>query len=298
MHPLKKKITKVLTETGVRKLAEYVDQKRDDYEQALLKIHTTLPVLAKGSTSSADKWKSANHPYKIGKPSAFTAVYRGCESSSSVLRPHHSITGSGMGTDANSRVPKALADLQDDKFFKDTFVSGHVMNADFGGLGDDPGNQTILTSAANTAHKNGWEKPVKKAQYFMTLVVKFLRAFQLDAAKTSIVDGIESNWRIELSGVVLDQSWWDLLTPLDQGTLSAAQEKVAKSITTEINFTAIAQDTPTMADLEKLDLDSGGSEFAMVVKYLGAFEQLMLQVGNFKLKQTPNGFGKATVTSS
>jgi hypothetical protein len=297
MHPLKR-ITKVLTETGKRKLTEYVDQKRDDYEQALLKIHTTLPAVAKGSTSSADKWKSVNRPHTIGKMNPFTADYRGCKNSSSVLRPHHSITGSGLGTDANSRVPEALADLQGDKFFGDTFVSGHVMNADFGGVGDDPGNQTILTSAANSAHKNGWEKPVKKAQYFMTLVVKFLRAFQLDGTKTSVVDRIESNWRIELSGVVEDQSWWDMLSPTDQGTLSADQEDIAKSITTEVNFTAIAQDTPTMAALEQLDLDSGGYEFAMVVQYLEAFEQLMPQLGNFKLKQTPNGFGKATVTSS
>lgn len=297
MNPLKK-ITKVLTETGKKKLAEYVDQKRDDYEDALLKIYKTLPALAKGSTSTADKWKSVNSPHTIGKMNPFAAVYRGCESSSSVLRPHHSITGSGLGTDAKPNVPKALADLQGDKFFKDTFVSGHVMNADFGGVGNDPGNQTILTSAANSAHKNGWEKPVKKAQYFMTLVVKFLRAFKLDATKTSIVDGIESNWRIELSGVVEDQSWWDILSPTDQGALSAAREKIAKSITTEVNFSAIAQDTPTMAELEQLELDSSGYEFAMVVQYLEAFKQVMAQVANFKLKQTPNGFGKATVTSS
>ena len=297
--PPKKKITKVLTENGVRKLADYVALQRENYEDALRKIYTAaLPDLAKGSTSRADKWKSDNSAHEIGAMNTFTDDYRGCKDSSSVLRPHHSITASGLGSDANPGVPDALADLQKDKFFKDTFVSGHVMNADFGGVGVDPGNQTILTSAANSAHKNGWESPVKKAQYFMTLVVKFLRAFELDGTKTGIVDGIESNWRIELNGVVADQSWWDVLSSAEQGTLTTAREEIAKSITTEVNFTAVAQDTPTMANIEELELNNEGSEFAMVVKYLEAFNQLMPQVANFKLKQMPNGFGKATVTSS
>lgn len=294
----RKKITKVLTETGVRKVAEYVNQKRNDYEQALLKLYTTLPTLAKGSTATADKWKSTNAPHTIGAMNPFTSAYRGCKSSSSVLRPHHSITGSGLGTDAKPDVPKALADLQSDNFFEDTFISGHVMNADFGGVGLNAGNQTILTSAANSAHKSGWEAPVKKAQYFMTMVVKFLRAFKLDGTKTGIVDGIESKWRIELSGVVENGSWWDLLSAAEKGTLTPAQEEIVKSITTEVNFTAIAQDTPTTAELEQLELDKDGYEFTMVVQYLKAFEQLMAQVGNFKLRQTPNGFGKASVTSS
>jgi hypothetical protein len=294
----RKKITKVLTETGKKKLAEYVSQKRTDYEQALLKLYATLPALAKGSTATADRWKSGNAPHAVGAMNTFTSAYRGCKSSSSVLRPHHGITGSGLGTDAKPDVPKALADLQSDNFFKDTFISGHVMNADFGGVGLNAGNQTILTSAANSAHKSGWESPVKKAQYFMTLVVKFLRAFKLDGAKTGIVDGIESKWRIELSGVVEDESWWDVLSAVDQGTLTPAQEKIAKSIATEVNFTAISQDTPTAAELEQLEFDKDGYEFAMVVQYLEAFKQLMAQVGNFKLRQTPNGFGKATVTSS
>lgn len=98
--------------------------------------------------------------------------------------------------------------------------------------------------------------------------------------------------------MVEDESWWDVLSAADQGTLTPAQEKIAKSIATEVNFTAIAQDTPTTAKLEQLEFDKDGYEFAMVVQYLEAFKQLMAQVGNFKLRQTPNGFGKASVTSS
>jgi hypothetical protein len=295
--PPRKKITKVLAEGGKGKLNDYIGQARDKYQRALLKIYTSLPVLATSSARSADKWNSSNDAYKMGPMAVFTD-YRGCQSSSSVLRPHHTVTGSGLGTDAKPNVPQALADLQKDRFFKDTFVSGHVMNADFGGPGHDPKNQTILTSAANTAHKNGWETPVKKAQYYMTLVVRSLRCFQLPGAKKAIVDDIESSWRIELTGVVEATSWWDMLTPPERVSLSAARAEIAKSITTEVNFTAIAHDTPTMADLTGLKLDPDRDEFVAAVKYLKSFNQLMPQVANFKLEQTPNGFGKASVTSS
>lgn len=294
----RKTINKVLTENGVRKAKAYANLRRKEYEDALLLKYSDLPELARGSAGRADGWRSANSVNQIGPMVPFSAVYRGCKRSSSTLRPHHSVTGSGLGTDADAGVPAALADLQKDNFFADGFVSGHVMNADFGGVGSNPGNQTILTDMANSVHKGGWEAPVKKAQYFMTLAVKNLRAFELDTAKESIVDTIESTWRIELSGVVADQSWWDVLDTADQGTLTPDQEEIAKSITTELNFTATAQGTPTDSQLEQLELDMDGTEFRLVVQYLQAFRELMAQVGTFKLTQTPNGFEKATVTSS
>lgn len=295
--PPRKKIAKVLSQYGNGVINKYIDQKRDSYQQALIAKYTTLPKQVKSSAVAADSWKSTNAPHTIGAMNTFPSAYRGCKDSSSVLRPHHTITGSGLGTDAKPNVPKALADLQKNNFFGDTFVSGHVMNADFGGVGSDAGNQTILTSAANTAHKGGWESPVKKAQYFMTLVIKALRSFALGGTGTGIVDDIESNWRIELNGVVEAQSWWDVLSVTDQGSLTPAEAKVAKSITTEVNFTAVAHDTPSMSDFTVLKLDENRSEFGLIVKYLKSFKQMMDEVADFQLKQEPNGFGKATVST-
>jgi hypothetical protein len=297
--PPRKKIAKVLSQYGKKVVEAYIEQKRDSYQQALIAKYSKLPKnRVKSSAGAGDKWKSTNHPHTVGAMNTFPSAYRGCKDSSSVLRPHHTITGSGLGTDAKPNVPKALADLQKANFFDDTFVSGHVMNADFGGVGTDPGNQTILTSGANSVHKGGWETPVKKAQYFMTLVIRALRCFALDSTGTGVVDDIESNWRIALRGVVRDQSWWDVLSVTDRGTLTSAQAKIAKSITTEVNFTAVAHDTPKLADFTVLKLDEDRSEFGLVVKYLGSFEQMMGEVATFKLTQTPNGFEKAVVSSS
>jgi hypothetical protein len=296
--PPRKKIAKVLSEYGVRKVNEYIGQKRDSYQQALILKYAKLPKKRVISTAGAgDRWRSANRAHTVGAMNAFPDVYRGCKDSSSVLRPHHGITGAGLGTDAKSDVPEALEDLQAANFFADTFVSGHVMNADFGGVGSDPGNQTILTSMANSVHKGGWEGPVKKAQYFMTLVVKALRGFELDGTGTAIIDGIESNWRIELNGVVEDQSWWDELSATVQGSLTPPQAEIARSITTEVNFTAIARDTPKMSDFTVLKLDESRDEFVLAAKYLKSFKEMMDQVADFRLTQMPNGLGKATVSS-
>jgi len=298
--PVRKKITKVLTEGAKGKLNDYVDQKRKSYKDALIKRYKKMPQLSLGSATGTGTWTSANQPYAADAGTVFTS-YRGCKTSTSVLRPHHSITGSGLKSDAKSDVPTALADLQkpaNKTLFADTFVSGHVMNAAFGGLGSNPGNQTILTSGANSVHKGGWEGPVKKAQYFMTLVVKYLHAFKLNGTQAGILAGIESSWRIELSGVVAAQSWWDVMSATDRGTLTPVQEDIVKAITTKVNFTATAQDTPTEEQLEKLTLDPGGTEFRLVVQYLESFKQIMAQVATFQLEQVPNGFGKASVSSS
>lgn len=293
----KKKINKVLSGTGKKKIQAYVEKRREVYRKALLKKYPTLTKYAKGTAARADSWKATNKLHQIGAMTPFD-TYRGSKSSSSTLYPHHTATASGVGTDANSRVPKALAELQDDNFFNDTFVSGHVMNADFGGIGSNAGNQTILTSDANSAHKNGWESPVKKAQYYMSMVVRNLRALELDGAQEKIVDKIESDWRIELNGVVSADSWWDELSKADRKKLTKPRAKIVKAISTKLNFTAVAVGMPTDTQLQELKINPDSGQFWTVVEYLENFKQMMAQVATFQLEQTPDGFDKANVKSS
>ncbi|MCK9485551.1 MAG: hypothetical protein M0R73_02450 [Dehalococcoidia bacterium] len=67
----------------------------------------------------------------------------------------------GMGSDANASLPAAIRDARA-KYPEMNFKAGHLLNADFGGNGDEAANLTILTAQANAAHK-GFDNPVKRA---------------------------------------------------------------------------------------------------------------------------------------
>lgn len=67
----------------------------------------------------------------------------------------------GMGTDAESDLPRGIEEARNtypDAHFK----AGHLLNADFGGAGDDYKNMTILTAKANVAHQT-FDNAVKYA---------------------------------------------------------------------------------------------------------------------------------------
>lgn len=66
-----------------------------------------------------------------------------------------------MGSDADPNLPKGIKRAKV-KYPYEVFVSGHLLNAEFGGNGKNAKNLTILTSEANANHKN-FDNPIKKA---------------------------------------------------------------------------------------------------------------------------------------
>ena len=56
-------------------------------------------------------------------------------------------------SDANPKLPKAIEDARK-AYPEKSFKAGHLLNAQFGGDGQNPNNLTILTAAANASHKN------------------------------------------------------------------------------------------------------------------------------------------------
>lgn len=79
-----------------------------------------------------------------------------------------------MGTDANSHLPRAINKARE-KYPKCHFKSGHILNADFGGDGNDYANMTILTASANSSMQ-GFDNHVRNA---LRLLKDFHKSYQM-----------------------------------------------------------------------------------------------------------------------
>lgn len=93
----------------------------------------------------------------------------------------------GAGTDANSNLPSAIKDARN-SYSQTKFIAGHLLNADFGGDGKDAKNLTILTSQANSNHKN-FDNPLKQAGAELKKAYEALWNDGIDISKVQI--GIE-----------------------------------------------------------------------------------------------------------
>ncbi|WP_028608950.1 hypothetical protein [Paenibacillus harenae] len=103
----------------------------------------------------------------------------------------------GMGTDANSSLPKAIVRARQD--YPDShFKAGHLLNADFFGDGKTSANLTILTSSANTS-MTAFDNPIKNA--VMTLKKLY------EGLSSALVDISSINYGIDVSIKVSDEKW-------------------------------------------------------------------------------------------
>ncbi len=80
---------------------------------------------------------------------ATTGGYKGCQRVTITLGPKQEFLQTG--SDSSASYPHALANAKT-SYPARTLVSGHVLNANFGGP-DDPSNMTILTSSANSSQR-------------------------------------------------------------------------------------------------------------------------------------------------
>jgi hypothetical protein len=83
----------------------------------------------------------------------------------------------GLGSDSVSDKPAAITRARE--VYEIAFISGHLLNADFGGAGEESSNLTILTPGANGSHKS-FDSPVLKAVRELANVYKSLHVLGMD----------------------------------------------------------------------------------------------------------------------
>lgn len=105
------------------------------------------------------------------------------------------------GSDANPALPKAIKRARKD-YPNASFVAGHLLNADFFGLGADAKNITILTSKANSLHK-AFDDPIKYAGAQLQSAYRALHRAGVDVATVEL--GIQVS--IEVTGSAWDTSY-------------------------------------------------------------------------------------------
>jgi hypothetical protein len=211
---------------------------------------------------------------------------RGCQTAKVWLHPHgDSYSVELGGSDAQSNIPDAIVDIKG-LFPSESFISGHVINAEFGGKGTDPGNQTILTSGANSQHH--FDESVKSAWRKMTKAWEEMYRFAQDSAGTTYMDDLRDNWAIEIMGAVAADSWYD---HYKNDASLATHSNMAKSdpldcVTTQVVFTATEVNAPTVAEIAKnLKIDDLKTD--QLARDLSEFRQLMLQAQRFEVNQAP-----------
>lgn len=85
----------------------------------------------------------------------------GGQASRVVLGPSNT---SGLGSNSQSDKPPAILTARANLPAENNFISGHLVNADFGGAGESC-NVVVLTTKANGDHKNYFESKVRILQY-------------------------------------------------------------------------------------------------------------------------------------
>jgi hypothetical protein len=125
---------------------------------------------------------------------------RGCEQAWVTLMPYK-----GLWPQEKSKtykLPNALKDVKA-KYPQYAFISGHVINAEFSGDGNDPANQTCLHSSANRDHE--FDDRIKDAWRLLKEAYRVVR-------KHGVKDENylkNLGWGIKITGTVDQETWGD-----------------------------------------------------------------------------------------
>ncbi|MEU6284971.1 hypothetical protein [Streptomyces sp. NPDC047028] len=155
---------------------------------------------------------------------------RGCKRAYVSLKAHPLSSG-GLGSDADANLPSCIKTVR--AHYGGTWVSGHVINADFGGNGKKNFNQTCLTSGANRDHT--FDEATKLAWKGLTATVEamFKEASTPDAVK--YVEKKATKWLIRVEGRVSEDAW--------------AEDGPGRYVADSVTYTAVQEGTPTLPEL-------------------------------------------------
>jgi len=225
------------------------------------------------------------------QPKAFADIRRGCQTATIWIHPHIDWKDVELGGSKTlSNVPQALTAIGT-VFPGERFISGHMINADFGGDHTNPGNQTVLTHAANSQHD--FDDAVKAAAKKMAVAVyEMYRASNSPDAETYL-DGLYDDWVIKVDVTVDDESWYDVYVAdavLKNDPNVKTHQYPLNAVATRIVFTAEGVNTPDADDIAK-NLLIPSNKMGPIATTLAEFNQFMDEASSFELNQAaPPGF--------
>jgi len=289
---------KSLSTKGTKAAKLYAANFMQQYETAL---KAALKKLADKTLSSGVGGKRGNASGNRASNYGNTpfSKRRGCQTARVRLHPHgDSYSVELGGSDAQSTIPAAIVDIKG-LFPGESFISGHVINAEFGGQGADPGNQTILTTGANSQHH--FDESVKSAWQKMTKAWEEMYRFAIDSAGRKYMDELRGKWAIEITGTVDANSWYDhYKTDVSLKTHpNMTKSDPLNCVTTQVVFTAKEVNAPTKEEMAKnLKIDDQKTD--QLARDLSEFRQFMIQAQRFELNQPPPATfaGRSQITAS
>lgn len=284
---------KSLNAKGIKAAKAYAKIFLAQYEIAVVGLAKNLLVKAAGKSPS----KATGTKFTGEVRTPFVDKRRGCKSAEVKIHPHEDVNNEMGGTDADPNVPAALP-VAKPIFSGEVFISGHIINAEFGGQGNDPGNQTILTSGANSQHH--FDEHVKAAWWQMTKAWEEMSRFARDPTGQAYMTNLQKNWAIHVVGVVDDSSWYDkyMTDPVLQNDATVLKKYPLDCISTKIVFTAKELNAPTPDDIAKyLKIDD--TKMDQLTRHISAFREHMSQAAQFVVTQDapPTLAGRSSVST-
>jgi hypothetical protein len=288
-------VAKTLSRKGEKAAEAYAAKFLTKYEAVLKKLAIT--VLQKGIGRKPGSANGVKITGLVNTP--FLDAKRGCQTASVDLHPHKDVYSEMGGSDAKPNIPDALDAIKKLNIFpNEKFISGHVLNAEFGGVGANSANQTVLTTAANSQHH--FDENVKSAWVNMTKAWEEMCKFVVDDDGKTYTNDLLKNWAIHIEAVVSDESWYD--TYKIDPTLKA-DPKVLKvypldCVAAQVEFTAKELNGPTVeAIAEKLQIDP--KKMRELKMYMSHFHEFLSQAAKFVVKQeAPKTFGDRSPVSA
>lgn len=153
-------------------------------------------------------------------------------------------TGSYLNdrSDANPKLPSAICDARK-RYPECCFKAGHLLNAQFGGAGNDPKNLTILSATGN-ANQKAFDEPVKRA------VENLKKAYYIIWESGKDISNIEVGIEVKIE-VKIAQPWKDE-TQIFKGLICTAKVTPWKYLDTELDKDVFLKFSNYMNDIEKL----------------------------------------------
>jgi len=253
-------------------------------------------LLVRGVGSTASKATGTKFTGKVRNPFPGNKN-RGCMRAEVKIHPHEDVKNEMGGTDADPNVPAALP-VAKPLFPGEVFISGHIINAEFGGEGNDPGNQTILTSGANSQHH--FDEHVKAAWYQMTKAWEELSRFAVNSTGNAYMTKLQKDWAIHVVGVVDNESWYDkyMTDPVLKLDPTVKAKYPLDCISTKVVMTATELNPPSEADIAT-NLKIEPAKTDQLGRHISAFREHMSQAAQFVVTQEapPTLAGRSLVST-
>lgn len=265
-------------------------QAKKDAQDFLKQYKDSLKNLAVKVIRGVPKRESAALAYFKGKAktsgyatTAFDAK-RGCKTATVRLHPHPDWKDVELGGSKTlPNLPPALGDIKP-YFPGERFISGHMINADFGGDHTKAANQTVLTHAANSQHD--FDDAIKSAAKVMGRAC-YEMGRESNATGVGIyLDKLYAEWAIKINVTVGATSWADDGVLQNDPIVKALPpgKYPLSAVSTQIVFEAKAENTPDTDAIAK-NLQIPNEKMSAIAKAISEFKQYMNEAARFELNQ-------------